>query len=272
VPPLAPSQLAADLRRLGVEPGALLMVHASLRAIGPVEDGARGVVAALDAAVGAQGTLLMVLGAADDWAWVNTRPESERAALLAEAVPFDPATTPAEPELGVLAEIFRRTPGTIVSDHPEGRFAARGASAEVLLRDVPWDDYYGPGSPLERLVERGGRVLRLGADTNTTTLIHFAEYLADIAHKRRVRRHRRVLGARGPEIRVVECLDDSNGIVDFPGEDYFSLILRDYLASRSVPTGRVGRAACELLDGRDLVEFAAAWMTSRLGSFRREPA
>ena len=70
-----------------------------------------------------------------------------------------------------------------------------------------------------------GRVLRLGADTNTVTLIHYAEYLADVPSKRRVRRHRRLAAPRGPEIRVVECLDDSNGIVDWPGEDYFSVIL-----------------------------------------------
>lgn len=263
--PIRPTDLTSDLERLGVRPGALLMVHASLRAIGPVEGGARGVIAALDDAIGPNGTLMMVLGAADDWAWVNTRPESEREALLADAVPFDPLGTPAEPDVGVLAEIFRQTPGTVVSNHPEGRFAARGACAGALLADVPWDDYYGPGSPLARLVERGGQVLRLGADTNTTTLIHFAEYLADVPNKRRVRRYRRVLGAEGPEIRVVECLDDSDGIVDFPGQDYFSLILHDFVASHSVRTGKVGRAASELVDGPALVAFAAGWMTSHFG-------
>ena len=105
------------------------MVHASLRAIGPVEDGAAGVVRALDAAVGAAGTLMMVLGADDPWAWVNERPEAERAALLASAEPFDPLATPAEADVGALAEVFRTTSGTLVSNHPEGRFGARGAGA-----------------------------------------------------------------------------------------------------------------------------------------------
>ena len=58
----------------------------------------------------------------------------------------------------MLAEVFRTTSGTFVSNHPEGRFGARGAGADALVRDVPWDDYYGPGSPLARLVERGGTV------------------------------------------------------------------------------------------------------------------
>ncbi len=53
--------LARDLRRLGVGAGDTLMVHASLRAIGPVEGGAGGVLDALEEAVSPQGTLLMPL-------------------------------------------------------------------------------------------------------------------------------------------------------------------------------------------------------------------
>jgi aminoglycoside N3'-acetyltransferase len=260
------AHLISDLQRLGVADGALVMVHASLRAIGPVEDRAAGVVRALDAAVGEHGTVMMGLGADDAWAWVNERPEAERPALLADAEPFDAWSTPAEPDVGVLAEVFRRTPGTLVSDHPEGRFGARGAGAGALLSDVPWHDYYGPGSPLARLVEAGGLVLRLGADTNTVTPIHYAEYLADVPGKRRVRRHRRVRGPDGPEIRSVECLDDSAGIVEWPGGDYFATILVDYLATGAASQGVVGQAKSELLDARELVAFAARWMTER---FRR---
>src|SRR3954468_2885920 len=154
------------------------MVHASLRAIGPVEGGAAGVVAALDDAVGSEGSVLMTIGARDDWAWVNGSPEAERPALLAAAEPFDAAVTPSDPEVGVLAEVFRTTPGTLVSDHPEGRFAGRGPRAGALVADVPWDDYYGPGSPLARLVEHGGKVLRPGGDIGTVPHIHSPGYPA----------------------------------------------------------------------------------------------
>jgi aminoglycoside N3'-acetyltransferase len=256
--------LLADLRQLGLCHGDTVMAHASLRAIGPVPGGADGVLEALDAAVGPGGTLLMVLGARDDWAWINELLEGERRERLAEAEPFDPLRTPAEAEVGYLAEAFRTRPGTLVTDHPEGRFGARGARAEELLRDPPWHDYYGPGSPLERLCELGGRVLRLGADLDTVTLLHYAEYLVELPAKRRLRRLRRVLGPDGPTIRAVECLDDSNGIVDWPGEDYFALILGDYLATGAGRRGTVGRAPSELLDAADLVRFAVDWMARRL--------
>lgn len=254
------AELTRDLIRLGVEPGSLLMVHASLRAIGPVEAGAEGVLDALSGAVGPDGTLMMVLGAKDDWAWVNDRPESERPALLAEADPFDAATTPAEPEVGYLAEAFRLRPGTVVSNHPEGRFGARGRLARALMSDVPWNDYYGPSSPLERLVGQGGRVLRLGADIDTVTLLHLAEANVDLPSKRRVRRHRRVIGPDGPELAVVETIDDSNGIVDWPGEDYFGLILKDYLARDRAKIGTVGGARSELFEASDLLSHGVVWM------------
>jgi aminoglycoside N3'-acetyltransferase len=245
---MADVALVSDLRRLGVTPGSVVMVHASLRAIGPVEGRAAGVVDSLDRAVGDEGTLLMVLGA---------EPDGE---------PFNCLTTPAEKDVGTLAEVFRTTPGTLVSDHPEGRFAARGRRAAEFVRDVPWDHYYGPGSPLERLMNADGQVLRLGADTNTVTLIHHAEYLAEVPNKRHVIRHPRILGPDGPGVRVVECLDDSNGIVDWPGEDYFSIILREFLAAHPVPRGLVGDASSELLPARELVRFAADWMTANLAS------
>jgi aminoglycoside N3'-acetyltransferase len=259
--PLTVDELTRSLHQLGVRAGDVLMVHASLRAVGPVEQGAAGVVRALDNAVGPAGTLMMVLGARNDWDFVNNLPEHERTARLVEAEPFDCLRTPAEADVGVLAEVFRQTPGTMVSNHPEGRFAARGPLAEVFLSDVPWDDYYGPGSPLERLVHARGRVLRLGADRDTVTLMHYAEYLADVPDKKRVRRYRLVSAAGGPHVRTVDCLDDSTGIVDYPGEDYFAQILNAYLASRQVPSGLVGGARCEILEAADLVPFAARWMT-----------
>jgi aminoglycoside N3'-acetyltransferase len=259
------ARLAEDLARLGLAQADTVMVHASLRRIGAVDGGAAGVVAAIELAIGPEGTMLMTIGARDDWSWVNDQPEDAREELLADAEPFDPLATPAHQEMGVLAEVFRAMPGTLVSNHPEGRFAARGRLAGLLTRDVPWDDYYGPNSPLERLVEVGGKVLRLGADTNTVTLLHYAEYLAHVPDKIRVRRHRRVIGANGPEIRTIECLDDTLGIVEWP-DDYFPTILADYLARGRVARGRVGNAVSELLDARDLVQFAARWMTER---FRR---
>ncbi len=257
------SVLTADMHALGIRAGDVVMVHASLRKLGPVDGGAAGVVMALDAAVGPDGTLLMMTSPADDWSWVNERPDAERAMLLADAPPYDYLSAPTDKDNGVLAEIFRQTAGTLSSNHPEGRFSARGRLAAAFVRDVPWNDYYGYGSPLARLTEAHGSVLRLGADIDTVTLLHYAEYLTDVPNKRRVRRHRRVQTQAGPAIRVVECLDDQHGIVDNDGEDYFGGILQDYLTAGHARRGLVGRATSDLIDAQDIVTFAAAWMSER---------
>lgn len=256
--------IARDLVELGLAEGDLVMVHASLRAVGPIDDGADSLIEAIQSVVGSQGTMVMVLGATDDWAWVNEKPEAARAALLADALPFDASTTPAHPDVGVLAEVFRRRAEVKVSNHPEGRFAAAGRLADDLLVDVPWNDYYGPGSPLERMTEAGVRVLRMGADLNTVTLLHLSEARADLAEKRRVRRHRLLSTPTGSEIRVVETWDDEDGVVDYEGDDYFAVILRQFMATKPVLTGWVGSAHSELIDGSALVDFGVKWMETNL--------
>lgn len=260
------SDLSGELRALGLSFGDVVMVHASLRAIGPVEGGAAGVVRALEDAIGSAGTLLMNLGARDEHDWASEHPGSQRVAPLDQAPAFNALTTPADPDVGVLAEVFRRLHGTVVNDHPDGRFGARGRLARQLLAPrLPWDDYYGPGSVLERFTQAGGKVLRLGADPDTVTLLHLAEYRVDLADKRRVVRHHKVAGPAGvPEIRTVSCLDDNDGIVPRDGEDYFALILRDYLAHGRFQKGRVGGACSELINATDLLDHGVTWMRANL--------
>ena len=245
------------------------MVHASLRRIGLArtdfgEGGAEALLDALEDAVGSGGTMMMVLGSDYPLDWVNRRPVEERAALLAGTAPFDPARAPVMPDVGWLAEAFRRRPGTIVSDNPSGRFGARGRQAEALMRDQPWNDYYGPGSPLEKLCGEGGRILRLGADPDTVTALHYAEYLARLPAKRRARWDYLLAGEAGPRHVWIDCLDDCDGIVERPGEDYFALILAAYLETGRARAGRVGHAPSELLDAADIVGFGARWMEENL--------
>lgn len=236
-------ELVTQLRALGVAAGDVVMIHTSMRRIGPVEGGAAGVIAALRTAVGDRGTLLMVLSADED-------------------APFDALRSPVDIEdMGVLAEVFRNYPGVSVNDHPADRFAAIGAAAAYLLEPTPLHDYHGPGSVLERLTERCGKVLRLGANPDTVTLTHYAEYLADVPDKVRVRR--RYVRADSGEI-WIESLDDTDGISTWAQGDYFPQIFLDYRASGAVQVGPVGRCSAELFDAAPFVKFAVEWMNQHL--------
>jgi aminoglycoside N3'-acetyltransferase len=246
-------RLTADLDRLGVPHGGVVMVHASLRKLGPVEGGATGVLAALRQALGPTGTVLMVLSA-----------------IEVEGAPFDAAHTPVDTDdMGVLAEVFRQHPGVQVNDHAADRFGAWGPHAGFLLNPTPQDDYHGPGSVLARLVEADGCVLRLGANPDTVTLTHYAEYLAKLPNKRRVRRRyqRADVGEQW-----IESLDDTDGIAVWAHGDYFPQIFLDFVAAGRARVGPVGNCSAELLPARDFVRFAAHWLeTNVVGAGRIDP-
>lgn len=267
---LTGERVLEDLRALGIGSGDLLMVHASLRKIGLArsrfgDGGAVLLLDALDAAVGPDGKLLMTLGSHYEMDWVNLRPEAERGALLAGSEPIDPTRAPAMADVGWLGETLRRRPGTVLSGNPSGRFGASGARAAELVAGQPWHDYYGPGSPLEKLCDRGGRILRLGADPDTVTALHYAEYLARLPSKHRTRWDYLMRDGGGTPRHVwIECLDDSQGIADWDGEDYFAAILKAYLELGRHNEGLVGEAQAELIDAADLVEFGARWMEKNL--------
>jgi aminoglycoside N3'-acetyltransferase len=234
--------LVSQLEDLGVPAGGPLMVHASLRKVGAIEGGADTRLDALIECLGPQGTPMMALGASTD-------------------APFDPLTTPVEKDMGVLADIFRQRADVRVNDHAAARFGAIGPQSAELLEPIPFHDYYGPGSALERFTALGGSVLRLGADADTVTLTHWAEYLAKVPNKRRVRRcyMRADIGDQW-----IESLDDTDGIAHWLHGDHFSRILPEFLAAGHARTGPVGNGTAELLDGQTFVDFAVAWMETNL--------
>ena len=234
--------LIRDLKTLGVKTDSTLMVHASLRKLGPIAGGAEAVLETLLTALG-EGTLLMVLGADID-------------------EPFNALRTPvAVEEMGILAEVFRQRAGTLVNDHAAARFGAFGPLARRLLEPISLHDYLGPGSILERFTELGGEVLRLGANIDTVTLTHWAEYLANIPNKRRVRL--RYLRADSGE-QWIESLDETRGIAEWDGGDYFSQILLDYLSTGQATIGPVGNCTAERSAAKSFVKFAVGWMETHL--------
>lgn len=243
---LSSETLKNQLVTLGLREGDTLMVHASLRKLGPVVGGASTVIRSILEVIGQSGTMLMVLGSRDGDI-------------------FDARSSPSDPEMGVLAEEFRKYPGVDVNDHPAARFAAIGANSQLLLNPAPLHDYYGESSVLQRFVNGGGKVLRLSPNIDTTTVTHYAEYLARVSPKRRVRR-RYVTKAEG-EI-FIDSLDDCDGIQDWPKGDYFGQILIDYIARKSCSTSKVGDCTAELIEAMDLVNFAIDWMELNLGGNR----
>jgi aminoglycoside 3-N-acetyltransferase len=249
--------LADDFRRLGVRPGDTVMLHASVRAVGEVTGGPDQIHLALGDALTGDGTVLMYAGCPEYYDEVGrghlTRAQERE--IVETLPPFDALTARSARDNGALVELFRTWPGTLVNAHV-ARFAARGGHAAHLVSRQPWDFAYGHGSPLERFVQRDGRILLLGSDHDAVTFLHYAEHVADFADKRVVRYKVPVEEAGARVWRDMAEVDTAERAHHHWPDRFFARIVDTYLARTDNRGGRVGDAASVLLDARGLLAFA----------------
>jgi aminoglycoside 3-N-acetyltransferase len=249
--------LARDFRKLGVEPGDTIMLHASIRAVGEVAGGPDYIHLALSDALTADGTLMMYASCPqyyDEVGRGHLSPEQERD-LLESLPPFDALTARCARDNGALVELFRTWPGTRVNHHV-ARFAVRGGDAAFLLSEQPWDDAFGHGSALERLVALDGRILLLGSDHDAVTFLHYAEHIVDITDKIVVHFKVPVLeqGRRvWKDMREIDTGDVAHA--HWP-DRFFARIVDTYLNRTGNDGGLVGAARSHLIDARGLLAFA----------------
>lgn len=251
--------LRDDLAALGLERGDHVLVHASLRSIGPIVGGADSVIDALSDAVGAAGTILGYC----DW----EMPDEIRAdpALRDDVPGFDPRRSRAMRENGAFPELLRTTPGAYRSANPGASCAALGGRARWFTACHDLDYGYGKNSPFARLVEVGGKCLMLGAPRDTMTLIHHAEHLARLKDKR-IRRYEVPICENGRRVwRWIEEFDTADPVVAAMPDDFIARIVDDYLAAGHGRTGVIGRAGSLLVEAAPIVAFAVNWLESRFG-------
>lgn len=153
--------IRAGLGRLGLEAGACVLAHSSLRSFGYVEDGADAVIDAMLDVVGPSGTVLV-----PTLSFRQFHPAQPR---------FDVCTTPSE--TGRITEVFRQRQDARRSCHPVSSAAAIGAAATYLTA-AHLDTPCGPTSPYGRLVELDGWCLFLGAGFQSNSVFHVAEEMA----------------------------------------------------------------------------------------------
>jgi aminoglycoside N3'-acetyltransferase len=206
-------------------------VHTSFRAVRPVEGGPLGLIEALRAALGANGTLVMP-------SWTGD----------ADA-PFDPASTPASADLGVVAETFWRLPGVVRSNHPFA-VAALGRQAEGIASGPLPIPPHAPDSPVGRVHALNGQVLLLGVGHDANTTLHVAELLADVPY--RIPKHITVL-QDGRPVRI-EYGENDHCCARFALADA-------WLRARGLQSdGPVGYADARLARVRDIVSVAREYL------------
>jgi aminoglycoside 3-N-acetyltransferase len=255
--PITAERVQRDLARLGLEPGAVVIVHTSLSRMRWVCGGPVAVITALEEQVRSWGTIVMPAHSgdlSDPELWENPPVPRSWWQSIRDTMPaFDPETTPTR-ALGRTPELFRTHPGVVRSRHPHVSFSAWGERAVELVSDHSLEFGLGEGSPLARLYDADAQVLLLGAGFDANTSFHLAEYRSEYPGKDRV-----ILGA--PILvdghRRWKTFTDIN----YRSDD-FEEIGRAFLKrhKQAIRAGRVGHAQSHLFPQRLAVDFAARWM------------
>jgi aminoglycoside 3-N-acetyltransferase len=224
---LSRDEVAEQLRALGVREGGVLLVHTSFRAVRPVEGGPSGLIEALRAALGADGTLVMP-------SWTGVDDEV-----------FVPAATAASADLGVVADTFWRMPGVARSSHPFAFAAAGPRAAEITSDPLPLPPHI-PRSPVGRVHDLDGQVLLLGVNHDADTTLHLAELLANVPYR---------------QPKFITVLQNGRAVrIDYGENDHCAerFTLADgWLRERGLQSeGRVGHADARLIRARDIVSVA----------------
>ena len=247
--------IISALRSAGVEAGQCVEVHTSLSSMGFVCGGAQVVIEALLETVGQEGTILM-----PTQSWKNLdptcgvhweEPEEWWQTIRDNWPAYDKNITPTN-TMGAVAEMFRKWPGALRSDHPARSVAAWGKYADYLTENHDLSNIFGEGSPIGKLYELDGYVLLIGVGYDKNTSIHLADVRAEYPGKHNCTEHSAVL-ENGK--RVWKAYDTL--FVD--GEDFVQ-IGEAFEAAYPVKKVPLGNAVIRLMKQRDIVDFAVEWI------------
>jgi aminoglycoside 3-N-acetyltransferase len=157
-------QISDDLLAAGLCRGGVVMVHASLRAMGTVIGGPETVIRGLLAALGPDGALLM--------------PALSYETVTPTHPIFDVKMTGSN--VGVIPEYFRNRADTRRSIHPTHSVCAVGKFSAEMLQNHQLDTTpCGPHSPFHLLPQYHGQILMLGCGLRPNTSMHAIEELVE---------------------------------------------------------------------------------------------
>lgn len=244
-----------ELRKIGLKENDTVMVHTSLKSMGYICGGAQTVIEALNEVVGEGGTIMM-----PTQSWKNLDPEDgvhwdadeSQWQIIRDNWPaYHKDITPTN-TMGAVAEMFRKWPGSIRSDHPARSVCANGKHAKYLTKNHDLSNIFGDGSPIARLYELDAKVLLLGVGYDKNTSIHLADVRAVYPSKHDCTEYSAVMENGERVWKKYDTL-----FVD--GED-FEDIGKAFEEECSVNIGKIGNAEIRLMKQRDIVDFAVKWI------------
>jgi aminoglycoside 3-N-acetyltransferase len=158
-------KMVKEFRKLGVKEGDVLLVHSSYKSFGEVDGGPETVVRALEAALGAEGTLIMPTFNFD----------------FNKGVPWDVRKT--RSKMGALTEVVRVDPRAKRVFHPFYSFAVLGKHAE-MLGSLRYKSAYERNSVFGKLRDLDGKIMVIGLSYNDSmTFFHHIEQMESVDYR-----------------------------------------------------------------------------------------
>lgn len=228
--------LKENLKELGIKPDDTLLIHSSMKSIGPVEGGADTVLDMLMEYFGEKGLLVF-----PTLTYAVVNPEHPR---------FDVRATPTS--CGILPQLFWQRPNVIRSLHPTHSLAAYGKDAKEFVSGHENSDTPAPkGSPWWKLLERRAKILfvGLGGVENNTFCHGVDEWLG----------HKEMVTATTQALEIVNY--DGN-IIPYnlhrhcvPRNAYYGSLEGDFDKFGILTRGKLGEADCWLLTCQGIADY-----------------
>lgn len=158
--------LADDIRQAGICSGDNLILHSSLRRIGPTENGPQTVVDAILDVIGPKANLMVPTFTYNLPVW--------------NSEPFHPEKSASR--VGAITEYIRNRPDVRRSFHPTHSVAVVGPDAASITRHHIDATPIGRNSPFDRMLQRNAKILMLGTFQDTNSSLHLCEVLCELPY------------------------------------------------------------------------------------------
>lgn len=227
-------RLIQQLEQLQIDLKGTILVHSSLKSMGPIDGGADTV---LDALMDYMREGLLVLPA-HTWSVINT--DNPR---------FYIHETPVS-SISILPELFRKRAGVVRSGHPTHSVCAYGRDAiSFTTGDERFDTPCARGSAWGKLLDRKTKILMLGVDLRSCTFIHGVEEWLDIP------------GRLTDEHKSLYTVYPDGTEVHVPSRRHIGNVSKNYGKAESqlmeqgaVRTGKLGDAAVMVCDTEQMTD------------------
>lgn len=250
---LTRQELERQVETLGIDPRGTLLIHSSMKAIGPVEGGAEAV---LDAFSWYMQDGLLVL---PTHTW---RQMSESYTV------FDVVREPSC--VGLLTNLFRQRPGVIRSWHPTHSVAALGREAaeytageEQTRTPCPRSGCWG------RLYDRRATILFLGCSLKCNTFLHGVEEWCGVSNRlARTPQDFTVITPAGERLTVPQYRHHTEPELDV--SDHYDKMAPAFEKAGAVRYARLGEAACIVADAVAMADITARYLAANEQLFADE--